>query len=450
MFLFVKLNKQFLRQNSKLSHFLIDSKNQSCIKKEEQISVMFLFYMVFRWIIWIETLVWMYFNLERLRTSQEEKIQQFTVKLKRCGILGIKIGQYMSNRHEFLGRECCEVLANTLLDKAKPHHYQHTLKTLDTYNKEFIKVDKKVLGSGSLAQVHSCRLRAHPDQEYVVKVLHPNVLQLHDDLWFFQKILPILSYITKFNIHWDDLLQNIRIQTDLCQEADNMRNIRQKCRHFRFLDIPRAVLYTKSFIVMTKCQGKSSYKHNASQKLLMYQAGIFFYLTLLDGTFHGNMHAGNILIQSNKTMSLLDFGLCPTIPATMLYQYVKLMNENSFCNFSNVLNTLCIYPISEHTLIRIYDDFKKNDMHSSNNLSVILKIMIDLMITYRMVPNANVTMWMLQYSYLEKQLQHSEEIFILRIVRFMSEIPAFRVNLPCIDVLLLMLNHHEKARIIVH
>ena len=410
-------------------------------------NIMNFFTACIRWIIWVDTFIWIYLNLCNLRASNNGTHQRLAKRLKRCGILGIKVGQYLSNRHEFMGKECCYILSRSLLDQVPPHPYRHTMQILESSSfNEFLHVEESVLGSGSVAQVHSCRIRSDPDQEYVVKILHPHVIELYEDLWFFRKILPILGYITHFNIHWEDMLNSISVQTDLRKEAENIRSIARKCQHFRNLDIPTVIFYSESFLVMTKCHGTSSYKSKISQKQRMFQAALFFYLTMLDGMFHGDMHSGNILINPNGNMALLDFGICPTIPKTTVFTFVNLMEDQSFSNLQNVLDILCIRSIPQNTQKRIHEEFKQRNLHVCNDLSVVLNVLMDMMMNYGFVLNANVTLWILQYSYLEKNMQYSDELFILRVVRFMSKTIAFRVNIPSIDLIFSMLNNDRKSR----
>ena len=96
--------------------------------------------------------------------------------------------------------------------------------------------------------------------------------------------------------------------------------------------------------------------------------------------------------------------------------------------------------------MKIHEEFVKHNLNTNNDLSIMLNILMDLMINYKLVLNASATLWILQYSYLEKQVQYSDELFVLRVIRFMSENIAFRVNIPCIDLILHMLINCEKSR----
>ena len=104
---------------------------------------------ILRWFFWVQTFVWMYFNIENIKKSKDY-LKQLVPRLRRCGILGIKVGQYFSNRHEFLGRDACDELARAFLDNVPPHSMTHTRHILKRELDYFHHVEEIPLGSGSL------------------------------------------------------------------------------------------------------------------------------------------------------------------------------------------------------------------------------------------------------------------------------------------------------------
>ena len=220
-------------------------------------------------------------------------------------------------------------------------HTRHILKRELDY---FHHIDEIPLGSGSIAQVHSCTLKKKPGQEFVVKILHPNIKELQDDLDFFAFLLPILSMFTMFNIHWDDLINSIRVQTDLRQEARNMKAFKKKIRHIKHIIVPQVVFYNKSFLVMTKCAGRSLHK-SMSKSSVMDLSATFVYTSMLDGTFHGDMHAGNVLIDDRNNISLIDFGICHKLPEGFMLHMYKLINDKSFETIEAMMNMISVYQV---------------------------------------------------------------------------------------------------------
>ena len=268
---------------------------------------------------------------------------------------------------------------------------------------DFHHIEEVPLGSGSVAQVHSCTLKKAPEQEYVVKVLHHNVQELHQDLDLFAFLLPILSIVSSFNIHWDDLINSIRIQTDLRQEAINIKKFHKKIRHINNITVPHVVFYTRSFIVMTKLPGENLYK-SPSKSTILNTSALFVYTSMLDGTFHGDMHAGNVLVDKRNHISLIDFGICHVLPKRFMFQVFMLYQERSLEVIMELMNMISISPISEDVYIEVYTCFQKKEIIEFKNAFDSVRIIIDIMIKHNMVINVDITLWLVQYAYLEYQL----------------------------------------------
>ena len=405
---------------------------------------------ILRWFFWVQTFVWMYFNIENIKKSKEY-LKQLVPRLRRCGILGIKVGQYFSNRHEFLGRDSCDELARTFLDNVPPHSMAHTRHILKRELAYFHHIDEIPLGSGSIAQVHSCTLKKKHGQEFVVKILHPNIKELHEDLDFFAFLLPILSMFTMFNIHWDDLIASIRVQTDLRQEARNMKTFRKKIRHIKHISVPQVVFYNKSFLVMTKCAGRSLHK-SITKSSVMDLSTTFVYTSMLDGTFHGDMHAGNVLIDDRNNISLIDFGICHKLPEGFMLHMYKLINDKSFETIEAMMNMISVYQVPHVVHRETYERIQHKDVRELSNAIDIIRIIINIMIKHKIVIIADITLWLVQYTYLERHMclfTPPHATFLFHVLQYIYEQIPFRVNNPSVDIALQMLEKHEAQRTLV-
>ena len=402
---------------------------------------------ILRWFFWVQTFIWIYFNIENMKKSKEY-VKQLVPRLRRCGILGIKVGQYFSNRHEFLGRESCNELASTLLDNVPPHSMAHTQHILQRELAYFNHIDEIVLGSGSIAQVHSCTMKKKHGQEFVVKILHPNVQELHEDLDLFVFILPLLSMFTRFKIHWKDLIDSIRVQTDLRQEAFNMKTFRKKILHIKHITVPRVIFYNKSFLVMTKCAGYNLHKL-CSKSIVMDLAATFLYTSMIYGTFHGDMHAGNVLIDDRNNISIIDFGICHKLPKGFVLQIFKLFHESCFEVIKDIMDIVSVSPLSHDIYMDAYEKWQVHDINSFKNAIEPIRILINILIKHNIVVCADVTLWLVQYTYLEHHVSFYAPLhynFMLYVLQYMCEQTPFRVNNPDINNALYLLEKSNLKR----
>ena len=110
-------------------------------------------------------------------------------------IFYIKFGQWLAERPDLLNQRLIQELKR-LQHNFKIHSYEDTLKVIrrdPNIDKSILYVDKLVIGSGSIAQVHRC---IYDNKECVVKVKHPNIDNtLENDV---KEVLYIFSWIKYF------------------------------------------------------------------------------------------------------------------------------------------------------------------------------------------------------------------------------------------------------------
>ena len=235
-------------------------------------------------------------------------------KLNGLGIIGIKLGQYLYSTMD-LPNNLKKILED-FLSNNKPHSLDETLCILNNNNNNIniSSIDEKILGSGSLCQTHICYLNNYPNTKFVLKVVHPEVLKLDEEIDIVEYILNKISYYYKINIDWVGFLNSIRIQSDLTHEANNMEKFYNMYKDYDKIEIPKLIYKNKYYIIMSYCEGVHLNTLDSESDLYISATNLIsscaFHSLYIYSIMHGDLHYGNILVKPNGNISLIDFGLC--------------------------------------------------------------------------------------------------------------------------------------------
>ena len=238
----------------------------------------------------------------------------------------VKVGQILSMRSEMLPQSFCDELAKLRAD-ADPMPYSVVLDTLAAeYGRPvteiFRHIDPTPLGSASLSQVHRATLVTGED--VAVKVQRPGVRDtMAQDVSIMRSVA---RYAAKF-VHAaqvidlqgvvEELWDTFEAETDFLIEARNLRDFKQFCASYRYMDCPKPYmsLCTEHVVVMEYVEGIS-----VSHPRQLVAAGydlqdigtklVDNYATQIldDGFFHADPHPGNIIIRGGQIM-LIDLGM---------------------------------------------------------------------------------------------------------------------------------------------
>ena len=238
----------------------------------------------------------------------------------------VKVGQILSMRSEILPQAFCDELAKLRAD-VDPMPYQTVLDTLlNEYGRPidtiFASIDPKPLGSASLAQVHRARLL--DGRDVAVKVQRPGVrrtmAQDVDIMRSFAKHAARLvrsEQVVDLKGVVEELWETFQSETDFLLEARNLRDFRDFCASYAYMDCPRPypALCTRHVVVMDYVEGIPVAQPRAleaagydlddiGRKLVdNYSAQI-----LDEGFFHADPHPGNIIISGGRIV-LIDLGM---------------------------------------------------------------------------------------------------------------------------------------------
>ncbi len=243
------------------------------------------------------------------------------------GATFIKLGQLLSNRPDILPLPLIQELEK-LQNEVPPFPSDQAIKIIEketgqSIDSLFSYFEEKPLGSASIGQVHRARLQN--GQDVVVKVRRPKVKQLvYTDLELLKEIVKITeNYLKK-----QGLLNPVEIvktvekvllkELDYTIEARNLQHFRSFYKDEKSFIVPKPFkeLSSNKVLIMELIHGC---KITNVQQMLDWgldprkiaERGMDIYLKQIFefGFFHADPHPGNILVQKDGVICLIDFGM---------------------------------------------------------------------------------------------------------------------------------------------
>lgn len=192
--------------------------------------------------------------------------------------------------------------------------------------KIFKSFDTKPLASASIAQVHTAVLE--DGTAVVVKVQRPGIkLRIEDDLrllgFLARQAMKRNEEMRRANLTAvvDDFQKTIREEMDFTLEADNIRSFNALLQEHEIDDkacAPRVYdeLVTERVLVMERFFGvRIDDKPGVEERvddvvdMLRDTSEVFWTSVFLGGFFHGDIHAGNIMVLDDGRLGYIDFGI---------------------------------------------------------------------------------------------------------------------------------------------
>lgn len=274
---------------------------------------------------------WLVLRVRRAPAHERGALLQESL-IHLAGTLGatfIKAAQYLSTRPDVVPAPMAAALAR-LQDAAPPFPYREVWRVLWRELGEppeglFRELDPYPVASASVAQVHRGLL---PDGRVVaVKVLRPDIERLVGvDLWWMRRMAAAVAWLPWLRVLdlrqvVEDLAAALDAQLDLSIEARNNRRFAQA-----FADDPRVALpdlvdelCSRRVLCMTFVEGTriTDGEWDAEAREELARSGYHMLLRMIfrDGFVHADLHPGNILVQADRRLVLLDVGLVARLPA---------------------------------------------------------------------------------------------------------------------------------------
>ncbi len=239
----------------------------------------------------------------------------------------IKLGQVLSLRPDLVGSELAAEL-QLLQSNVPADPFPSVEKTIETdlgkpIASLYAFIDPTAMASASIGQAHRAELL--DGTQVVVKVQHANIRpKIHEDLEVLAGLASLAERLPEFAV-WrpreivSQLARSLKRELSFSQEQANLMMLRQALEHFPGVVIPKAYPTHSNTRVLTMglLQGESIHDVKNSQKfpdldcesLAKKIAELYVEMIFVKGLYHADPHPGNILVEPDGTVGLLDFGM---------------------------------------------------------------------------------------------------------------------------------------------
>ena len=269
--------------------------------------------------------------------------------------LFIKVGQLLSILSNFLPKAFQEPL-EALQNQIPPRPYEEIETRIKrelgkSSDELFSSFEKIPLASASIGQAHRATLK--DGTEVVVKVQHSNIEKIADiDLQIMEKLTNLVAFFYKIKgIEYAYTQVKIMIQEELDfeKEAAAMQAVKENLKDEILLTIPEVheEFSTKRILTTTFCKGvkisdtATLDEWNIDRKDVGNRlVHVYCQMVFSDGLYHADPHPGNILIQNDGTIVLLDFGATGSLRPEMRTGFLNLIEAAAQNDSEKIIDAL--------------------------------------------------------------------------------------------------------------
>lgn len=240
----------------------------------------------------------------------------------------IKLAQVISTRADFLPQQYLTQLA-TLQDEVPPVPFKLIKPIIEKdFNNKSIKeifeeFNEEPFAAASVAQVYKA---VYKSRQVIVKVIRPDIEKnVSSDIYTLKNVLNYLRIFFPDNkslLSISVVLKEFEItiyeEMDLIHEVKNIKEFQEFSKKLKWIIIPNVYteLNSKNVLVMDFYEGvkitdlESLKKNNLDPKVVLDRLIEFYiYQSLIQGVIHADPHPGNILVDVQGKIVLLDYGL---------------------------------------------------------------------------------------------------------------------------------------------
>jgi ubiquinone biosynthesis protein len=279
----------------------------------------------------------------RAETSSSSGPERVRLTIEELGPTFIKLGQILSTRGDLVPADYRAELVK-LQDAAPPvPEDQIRAELLEELGRPvedvFRSFDFTPLASASIGQAHAATL---PDgTEVVVKLRRPDALALvTEDLRILQ------DQAQRASQHWEatrdydvvgiaqEFAQTLRTEFDYIHEAHSVERIAENIANDETIHIPKVYweLTTARMLTLERIYGckitdfACIEAEGLNRATIARQAAYLLLTMILDhGFFHADPHPGNVLVEQDGRIGLIDFGMVGTVDAATQGRLLRLV-----------------------------------------------------------------------------------------------------------------------------
>ena len=281
--------------------------------------------------------------LRKYSIPSDPEPRNIRLALEELGPTYVKLGQLMANRPDVIPADLCEELSN-LRDEVEPMTAEEVDRVIfDAYGKKkediFAFFDEEPQGSASIAQVHYARL--YSGEEAAVKLQRIGAAEeMEADIAFIKRLVNIVPFIRNnpyldFNELLDELWRNTQRELNFISEANSLERFYKLNEDVAYVSCPKVYqeFTTPTVIAMEFIRGikitdrealeANGYDMNAIGRKYVRS---FLKQLVVDGFFHADPHAGNIMISDGRIV-WYDMGLMGEFSQREINQFIGIIES---------------------------------------------------------------------------------------------------------------------------
>lgn len=269
--------------------------------------------------------------------------------LEELGPTFIKLGQLLASRPDIVPPAFVDELKK-LQDQVPALPFETISNVLaknygPNYMDLFESIEERPLGSASIAQVHKAVLKT--GEQIVLKIQKPGIAEtIHEDINVLKFIVDALErYFPESRLFNPrelvrEFAYSIEMETNFVVEGNNVRRFYENFQGDANIKIAKAhldfscseVLFLEYLEGVSLRQAEREMSYENRERLIKIGLQAYFDMVFKHGLFHGDLHAGNLLVLSNGQIGFIDFGmvgrLSRRVKTSIANMFVALASED--------------------------------------------------------------------------------------------------------------------------
>ncbi len=280
-------------------------------------------------------------DLTRAAIGSPDTGKRLVAAFSKLGPTFVKLGQILSTRPDLLPPGILNELTQ-LQDQVSPLPFDQVVQQLRSalgpgFREIFASLDETPLASASIAQVHRATLK--DGTAVVLKIQRPGLRpKIESDLNILRALAGWVEESIEEAAAMDlggvlrGFAKSLGQELDFCCEVRNMERFRRNFAGDPRVRIPKVFddLCSAEVLCMEFVEGRKFSEVLASGEDTRPLVEVYFKtaykMLFVDGFFHGDLHPGNVFVQADGGLAIIDCGMVGRLSPAMKDRLIDILN----------------------------------------------------------------------------------------------------------------------------